>query len=57
MAEASLRAAAVYASEIMLEAAPIGINSKQLSDWLWTSGKDPQFRPLERHATPDTCFY
>jgi hypothetical protein len=55
--EAQLRAAAIAASEIMLKSGHGMFWAKELGDYLWTLGKDPKFRQLERHATRDTCFY
>lgn len=55
--EAQLRAAAIAATEIMLQRANGAFWSKQLGDYLWTLGKEPRFRRVERHATQDTCFY
>jgi hypothetical protein len=55
--EAQLRAAAIAAAEIMLQCGNGAFWAKELGDYLWTIGKDPKFRRVERHATMDTCFY
>ena len=55
--EAELRATAVAATEIMLEHGNGKFWAKELGDYLWSLGKDPHYRRVERHATPDTCFY
>ncbi len=55
--EARLRAIAITATEIILEKSEGAFWSKELGDFLWTLGKDPRFRRVERHATRDTCFY
>ena len=55
--EVHLREAAVAATEIMLQGNNGAIWAKELGDYLWTLGKEPKFRQVERHATPDTCFY
>ena len=55
--EAQLRAAAITAAEIMLQRGNGAFWAKELGDYLWTLGKDPEFRRVERHATIDTCFY
>ncbi len=55
--EAQLRAAGISAAEMMLQTGAGRFWAKQLGDYLWTLGKAPGFRELERHATPDTCFY
>lgn len=55
--EAQLRAAAIAAAEIMLQSQDGAFWAKELGDYLWTLGKDPKFRQVERHATLDTCFY
>ena len=55
--EAQLRAAAIVATEIILEKANGAYWAKELGDYLWTLGKRPSFRKVERHATIDTCFY
>ncbi len=55
--EAQLRGAAIAATEIMLQNGNGAFWAKQLGDYLWTLGKDPKFRKVERHATIDTCFY
>jgi hypothetical protein len=55
--EAQLRAAAITAAEMILERANGAFWAKELGDYLWTLGKDPKFRQIERHATLDTCYY
>lgn len=55
--EAQLRGAAITAAEMILERANGAFWAKELGDYLWTLGKDPKFRKLERHATLDTCYY
>ena len=55
--EAHLLAAAIAATEIMLQAANGTLWANELGDYLWTLGKDPEFRQVERHTTQDTCFY
>jgi hypothetical protein len=55
--EAHLRAAGIAATEIMLQYSKGAFWAKELGDHLWTLGKHPKFRQVERHATPDTCFY
>lgn len=55
--EAQLRSAAIAATETMLKHGKGDFWAKQLGDYLWTLGKDPKFRQIERHATIDTCFY
>lgn len=55
--EAQLRASAIAATQMMLYQAKGAFWSKELGDYLWTLGKEPQFRKVERHATIDTCFY
>ncbi len=55
--EAQLRASTVTAAEIILQKGDGAFWSKELGDFLWTLGKDPEFRKVERHATIDTCFY
>ena len=55
--EAQLRASAISAAEIILQKADGAFWSKELGDFLWTLGKEPGFRKVERHATTDTCFY
>lgn len=55
--EAQLRAAAIAAAEIILKKVDGAFWAKELGDYLWTLGKHPGFRRVERHATIDTCFY
>jgi hypothetical protein len=45
------------ATEIILQKANVAFWAKELGDYLWTLGKNPRFRKVERHATIDTCFY
>ena len=47
----------IAATETMLQAGKGTIWSNQIGDYLWTLGKEPGFRQVERHATLDTCFY
>ena len=55
--EAELRAVAVTAVETMIEHGRGKFWGKEIGDFLWTLGKDPLYRNIERHATLDTCFY
>jgi hypothetical protein len=55
--EAYLRAVAITSTEIILKKLNRSFWSKELGDYLWALGKDPEFRKVERHATTDTCFY
>jgi hypothetical protein len=55
--EARLRASALSAAETIVRRSGGAFWSKELGDYLWTLGKEPQFRKVERHATRDTCFY
>ena len=55
--EASLRAAGITAAEMILDRGQGRFWAKELGDYLWTLGKEPAFRRVERHAVPDTCFY
>jgi len=55
--EALLRASALSAAEEIVRLSGGAFWSKELGDYLWTLGKEPGFRQVERHATPDTCFY
>ncbi|MEE9566557.1 MAG: queuosine salvage family protein, partial [Desulfobacteria bacterium] len=55
--EAELRAKAITAAELMIEHGNGQFWAKELGDYLWSLGKDPHYRSVERHATPDTCFY
>lgn len=55
--EALLRAAALSAAEAVVRLSDGAFWAKELGDYLWTMGKDPGFRQVERHATRDTCFY
>lgn len=55
--EAELRATAITAAEMMIEHGKKKFWAKEIGDFLWTLGKDPHYRNVERHATPDTCFY
>lgn len=55
--EAELRACAIAASQTMLDRGDGRFWAKQLGDYLWTLGKRPDLRKVERHATTDTCFY
>ena len=55
--EAELRATAITAAELMIEHGEGRFWAKELGDYLWSLGKDPHYRNVERHATPDTCFY
>jgi hypothetical protein len=55
--EAELRATAIAAVEIMIEQGKGAFWAKEIGDFFWTLGKDTRYRSLERHATPDTCFY
>ena len=55
--EAELRATVITAAELMIEHGEGRFWAKELGDYLWSLGKDPHYRSVERHATPDTCFY
>ena len=55
--EAELRATAITATEMMIKYGNGRFWAKELGDYLWSLGKDPNFRSVERHATLDTCFY
>ena len=55
--EVHLRATAIAAAENILQRSNGAFWAKELGDYLWTLGKKPKFRQVERHATPDTCFY
>ncbi|MGK7953329.1 MAG: queuosine salvage family protein [Xenococcaceae cyanobacterium] len=55
--EAELRATAITAVEIMIEEGKGAFWAKEIGDFLWTLGKETSYRSIERHATPDTCFY
>jgi hypothetical protein len=55
--EVELRATAITVAELMIEHGEGRFWAKELGDYLWSLGKDPHYRSVERHATPDTCFY
>ncbi len=58
--EVELRAASIIACDRIVEAARargIALSAYQLDAYLWTLAKDPAYRPLPRHANPDTVFY
>ncbi|MGD9211503.1 MAG: queuosine salvage family protein [Desulfobacteraceae bacterium] len=55
--EAQLRASAICAVEMILQKANGAFWAKEIGDFLWTLGKVPKFRKIERHATINTCFY
>lgn len=55
--ETELRAAAVVACEAIVSAAAGAFNACELDYYLWTLGKEGDFRTVERHATKDTSFY
>lgn len=55
--EAELRACSIYACELILKKCENRFSSKELSDYLWTLGKEPDFRKVQRHAVKNTCFY
>jgi len=55
--EAHLRASAISVTEMILKSAKGTFWAKELGDYLWTLGKEPRFRKVERHATIETCFY
>lgn len=55
--ETLLRASALSAAETIVRLSDGAFWSKELGDYLWTLGKEPEFRKVERHATLDTCFY
>ena len=55
--EAELRATALAAAEVMIEHGQGAFSAGEIGYYLWALGKDPRFRPLQRHATPDTCYY
>lgn len=55
--EAELRACAIAAAETMIGHGGGRFWAKQLGDYLWTLGKAPEFRKVERHATVDTIYY
>jgi hypothetical protein len=55
--EAELRATAIAATKLMIEHGEGKFWAKELGDYLWSLGKDPHFRSVERHATLNTCFY
>jgi len=62
--EVELRVQAIVASDMIIKRAKtmskfssMHINSLVLDYYLWTKGKDPEFRSVERHYTKDTIYY
>lgn len=55
--EAELRATAITAVEMMIEQGQGSFWAKEIGDFFWSLGKEARYRSIERHATPDTCFY
>jgi len=62
--EIELRVLAIVASNIIINRikslnkfSSLKINSLVLDYYLWTKGKDPEFRAIERHYTKDTFFF
>ena len=54
--EAQLRAAAVAATEMILQSGNGAFWSKELNDYLCPLVRNQQLRQIERHATIGTCF-
>jgi len=60
--EVALRVSAIHACELIVQSAAqrpgnIPLNAMELDYFLWTKGKDPDFRKVERHSTKNTHFY
>lgn len=55
--EIELRACAVAACERILAESNCKLTALDLDHYLWTLGKEPDFRAVERHYTRDTIFY
>ena len=60
--EVELRATSITAYELILHKAKElykdnDFTANQLDCYLWTIGKDPNFRVVPRHSTRDTVFY
>jgi hypothetical protein len=61
--EIELRASAIAACEEIIKRASqkfskdMRFTSMELDYYLWTIGKDEEFRNVERHYTQDTVFY
>jgi len=60
--EVALRVTAIHACELIVQtstrkAGKLLFSAMQLDFFLWTKGKDPDFRKVERHYTKNTIYY